>query len=439
MRQTATDHRRTHRVPLGVAGSQFTLDAYSHGSASYRGFRYGDIFTDINTGASYAIMTKDRGAEELCLRSGALFDSHPEWRSTGSDIDRFIRVDPELSHQSIQFMQHASKYGYRVEATPPRDKHANGIAERAVGIISAKTNLQMLAPTPRVPNKYWCLCMEYACKTASLNYHRKIGTMPYFFVYGQHVNIKHLHPFWARCWVFIALEDRKGKVGFPRAYKAHFLGYESSRTLEPTFKVIQVHSNGTYGKVGISKDVIFDDTIDFHNETVSPPDSDFNRGIDEQDRIVPVIRAPMPLIAPSVQPIPAPMPSTVPSPIMPEALPKALPRQDARPIKAPVARIVVPPPKPAGLLEDPIPPVPELLPPTVPSQPARTPSAAIPPTQPLLQSGEHTHSDTLTRSQRKPVTYHKLPTIHPSTNIDIENIDINEPIVSNEFGDMVYW
>jgi hypothetical protein len=37
------------------------------------------------------------------------------------------------------------------------------------------------------------------------------------------------------------------------------------------------------------------------------------------------------------------------------------------------------------------------------------------------------------------VTYHKLPTIHPSTNIDIENIDINKPIVSNEFGDMVYW
>jgi hypothetical protein len=33
----------------------------------YRGFKYGDIFTDINTGASYAIMTKDRGAEELCL------------------------------------------------------------------------------------------------------------------------------------------------------------------------------------------------------------------------------------------------------------------------------------------------------------------------------------------------------------------------------------
>jgi hypothetical protein len=86
-------------------------------------------------------------------------------------------------------------------------------------------------------------------------------------VYGQHVNIKHLHPFWARCWVFIALEDRKGKLGFPRAYKAHFVGYESSGTLKPTFKVIQVHPNGTYGKVRVSRDVIFDDTIEFHLQT----------------------------------------------------------------------------------------------------------------------------------------------------------------------------
>jgi hypothetical protein len=35
--------------------------------------------------------------------------------------------------------------------------------------------------------------------------------------------------------------------------------------------------------------------------------------------------------------------------------------------------------------------------------------------------------------------YHRLPTVHPSTNIDIETININKPIVSNEFGDMVYW
>jgi hypothetical protein len=160
MRQTTTDHRRTHRVPSGVAGSQFTLDAYSHGSASYRGFRYGDIFTDINTGASYAIMTKDRGTEELCLRSGALFDSHHEWRGMGSDIDRFIRVESELSYQSIQFMQHASKYGYRVEATPPRDKDANGIEERAVGIMLAPAHASTCTTSPELLVPMHGVCLQ---------------------------------------------------------------------------------------------------------------------------------------------------------------------------------------------------------------------------------------------------------------------------------------
>jgi hypothetical protein len=133
-------------------------------------------------------MINDRGVEELCLRASILFDSHPDWRCTGSDIDRFIRVDLELSYRSTLVMQCASKYGYQIGPTPPRDKHANGIAERAVAIISAKTNLHMLAPSPRVLNKYWCRCMEYTCKTASFIYHRMIGTSPYFFVCGQHVN-----------------------------------------------------------------------------------------------------------------------------------------------------------------------------------------------------------------------------------------------------------
>jgi hypothetical protein len=145
---TSTHHRREHRIPSGVIGSQLTLDAYSHGSSSYRGYRYGDLFTDISTGEVFPIMTKDRGAEELCLRASILFDSHPEWRSTGSDMDRFIRVDKNSRH-------------HQCEGKPTHS-----------------------SPTPRVPNKYWCLCMEYTCKTRhsttiensvnAFNYHRKL-------------------------------------------------------------------------------------------------------------------------------------------------------------------------------------------------------------------------------------------------------------------------
>ena len=59
MRQTSTDHRRIHGIPSKVAGTQFCLDAYSHGNKSYRGFKYCDMFTDLNTGRVYPVFTKD--------------------------------------------------------------------------------------------------------------------------------------------------------------------------------------------------------------------------------------------------------------------------------------------------------------------------------------------------------------------------------------------
>jgi hypothetical protein len=178
---------------------------------------YCDMFIDLNTGRVYVIFTKDRSAEELCHRSSILFDSHPEWRSPGNDRDRFIRVDRELSYRSTLFKQHASKYGYRIEPTLARDKHANGVAERSVGAIACKTNLAMLAPTPTVPSKFLDLCFEYACVTAAFNNHRKICTSPYNFITGMHVNEKNQCAFWSRCYVHILLEDRKGKVCDPRA------------------------------------------------------------------------------------------------------------------------------------------------------------------------------------------------------------------------------
>jgi hypothetical protein len=63
--------------------------------------------------------------------------------------------------------------------------------------------------------------------TAAFNYHRKIGTSSYNFITGMHVNVKHLCAFWSRCYVHISLEDRKGKVGYPRAYKAYMSAMSS--------------------------------------------------------------------------------------------------------------------------------------------------------------------------------------------------------------------
>ena len=412
------------------------------------------MFTDLNTGRVYPVFTRDRGAEELCFQSAKLFDSHPEWRSTGSDIDRFIRVDPELSYRSALFLQHASKYGYRLEGTPARDKHANGVAERSVGTISAKCNLTMLAPRPQVPHKYWDLAFDYCCITAALNYHRKIGTSPYHLITGKHVNVKILVAFWTKCWVHIATKDRKGKIGFRRAYKARMVGYECSRTMEAFYKVIEVHDDGKYGVVRVSKDVIFDDTIDFLHDTEDPPDSAFMpEPIEEQEVNVPDI--------------PAPMPDIVPPPIIPVVPQRILPRQDARPLAAPAPLPVPQQPVPLEHFdEQQTPPIPIIAPPALglphndiapvpaPHIPLRIhpePGEQLPQqsparekqTQPLSPApvyGEPPSPNTLTRSQHRPVTFSRSPAEIPaSTYIDTDTLGINTPLVTAENDDMVYW
>ena len=301
MRQTSTDHLRIHRPPSPCYGSQFTLDAYTHTHRSQTGFKYCDILTDIATRRSYPCFTKDRGADELCKQISALFHSHPEWKPSIQGIDRFIRADAEKSYRSAEFLKCIHGFDYRLEPTPPRDKHANGIAERAVGVISMKCNIAMQPQGIRVPQKYWDLAFEYTCITQAFNYHKAIHTSPYHLITGKHVAVKYLHAFWTPCYVHIATSDRDGKIGFPRAYKARFVGYDFSRTLEPCFKVIEIHSTGTYGKVRLSKDVLFDRDINFNSSDEYPTDLDFARL--HLGGIPPPAPAPLAVVAPVVVPV----------------------------------------------------------------------------------------------------------------------------------------
>ena len=105
--------------------------------------------------------------------------------------------------------------------------------------------------------------MAYACVTHSFNYNHRINTSPYHFNTGSHVDVKELHPFWSRCYIHTPSQDRTSKVGCARAYNAHFVGYDFTSTLTRTYFVIEINSNGTYGKVRSSKDVILAQSINF--------------------------------------------------------------------------------------------------------------------------------------------------------------------------------
>jgi hypothetical protein len=194
---------------------------------------------------------------------------------------------------------------------------------------------------------------------------------------------------------------------------------------------VYAHSNPhstirTYGKVRISIDVILDDTIDFYAETVSPSDSDFIRRIDEQKRIVCAgICASHSTISPTYSSAYAYQSAGIYQKLF----------QSTSTTRRSLRQCTRPPPCQSTSYASRITGGPstaqQVLLPTIPAQPAQEPPAALSPTTPLPLPGEETPSDTLI--QRKPATYHRLPTVHPSTNIDIEEITIKKSTMSNEF------
>ena len=323
MRQASTDHTRTHRPKPTRPGQQFSLDAFTCVHKSRDNIICCDILTDHFTRERYPIFTRDRSAAELCLKTSILFNLHTEWMSGQIDrfiqydsdvivdpIDvRFIRVDAESNYKSREFFALAASLRYTLERTPPRDKHANGIAERSVGLVTLKTNVIMLTPTPKVPVSFWPEAMAYACDTLSFNLVKTLNTSPYTLLHNAPVPLAYLQPFWTPCFVYLGQKKLAGKVGHPRACKARMVGYSYTSTLERVYKVVPVGVNGSYGKVRISKDVIFDLNINFRLpiQITDPTATDF-------ERLVPPTPPPTPPTSSTPLPTPLPMlPLSIPA------------------------------------------------------------------------------------------------------------------------------
>ena len=302
MHQVPTDHRRVHRPPPTIPGQQFALDAFTHNVKSARHYRYCDLLTDLATGQTYPVFTKNRSADELATNMKTFFDIHPAWHVRHPSVPKFIRCDAESNYKSKDFLYCISRFGYELERSPPRDKHANGIAERAVGSITAKTNLAMLAPTPPVPQRFWDLAMSYACTTKAFNYTSRIKDSPYHFAHQRHINIMHLHPFWSRCYVYIPTKNRP-KLGSARAYKAHFVGYNFTTVFTPNYLVMEVYTNGTYGVIRSSKDVIFDSSINFKDTKNIPEEELFHPTDSPTIPTTATVQAPLaaPITAPALE------------------------------------------------------------------------------------------------------------------------------------------
>ena len=110
MRQASTDYRRIHRETTTLVGEQFSLDAYTHSTPSFRNNRYTHILTDLAWGQYYPIYTKDRSSPELSACIRAFFDLTPQWNHNTPGVDRFIRHDPEANYRSEEFTAFCARY-----------------------------------------------------------------------------------------------------------------------------------------------------------------------------------------------------------------------------------------------------------------------------------------------------------------------------------------
>lgn len=278
MKQHSTDHLREHRQNPSRPGQMFVMDAYHHQHRSFRGMMYADAFRDLATQMIYVIFTENRSAKELIKQLSIELDKHPEW-SINLEVTqrRVFRVDSEANYRSQEFVTFLKDKGYGIEMTPPRDKHAGGIAERTIGVLAEKTNVAMQTSSTKIPDKYWELAMSYAAVTLGFNFSSALGTSPYYYITGTKANMKYLHPFWSKCYVYIPVELRKGKIGVNRAHKARFVGYNNSTLLFPNYLVMEILDGGGYGRIKSSKDVIFDNSIDYETRITNeePYDREF--------------------------------------------------------------------------------------------------------------------------------------------------------------------
>jgi hypothetical protein len=144
------------------------MDAFQAPTKSLAGNKYCDLIADLTNHWIHPVFTRNRTAEELVRAVSGFFNKHPELLRAGS-LDRFIRCDPEPSYRSTEFVACLSSYGYAVEGTPPRDKHAGGIAERSIGLIISKANVSLFSAKPKkAPGAVWDFAIQYACMLSNI-------------------------------------------------------------------------------------------------------------------------------------------------------------------------------------------------------------------------------------------------------------------------------
>ena len=156
-RQTGTDSNRYHKPLPTVPGHSFPIDAFCCTHRSIRGFKYCDLMNNASQ-MIYCNFIKSRAAEDMIKSFKLLWNLNFTWRVFDHAHpdplnSRYIRMDPGTGYRSDTMLRFMADRRYKIKLTQPRDKHAGGITEHMVGIVTAKTNNAMLEN--RAPPSFW--------------------------------------------------------------------------------------------------------------------------------------------------------------------------------------------------------------------------------------------------------------------------------------------
>ena len=140
------------------ASQSFYVDAFPCQHRPSCGYKYCNLMRDGASQIIYCNLTRKRSADEVIKSFTKLWNLNPSWLvydAAYPDLlnSRFIRIDTESAYTSEDILEYTVKRGYKIVFTAPRDKHAGGIAERMVGLLTSKTNSTMMknGATP----SYW--------------------------------------------------------------------------------------------------------------------------------------------------------------------------------------------------------------------------------------------------------------------------------------------
>jgi hypothetical protein len=204
MKRVSTDHFKEHQTETIRPGQKFTIDCYTHKYVIRAGNKCANIIVDLASRRVHVLVAKTKTSEELIADMQGLFVQNPNWFVNLSDADdKSFLADPEEKYHSREFKKFMFESKYKVESTPPLDKHAAGVAENSIGRMENATNKAMMACYPPAPQSVWDYAMKYSATTINYNLSSKIGTSSYNYETGNNVDVAKLHGFFDRCWALI--------------------------------------------------------------------------------------------------------------------------------------------------------------------------------------------------------------------------------------------